>query len=716
MDTLDQYDEFGNFLGTADEEEGGVGAAHAPVGEEWDGDGGGVDEDADDGVPAEDGDGGSPAAGGLSGAIVLHEDKKFYPDADEVYPDAEVLVEEVDAQPITQPIVAPVAAASFTALEESPPATVYSASFLTALMSAPARVRAVALVGHLHHGKTTLADLLIEATLTEKWDPRAAVRYTDARADEQERGISLKATPFSVVLPGCAGGPSHLLHAVDAPGHVNFSDEVCAALRLVDGVALVVDVVEGLLMGGERALRAALAEGAAVVLVLAKVDRLILELKLPPTDAYFKLLAVVAEVNEAIARATPAGVPPRFVTPLDGSVVFAGARHGWSFTLGTFATAYAERVGGGVDAGALAKRLWGDVWFNAATRRFQRASPAPLSPRAFVQFVLEPLYKVYATVVGEGPAELAAVLRELGVPPLKPATLRMDAAPLLKVVMGSWLGGAGGLADAFVAHIPSPLAAAGARVAAFYTGDGDAPEAAAMRHCDAAGPLMVNVTKLLSAPEGGNSFFALGRVWSGTVRPGTRVRVLGEGYSVEDTEDVQVAEVRGVSLGQARYRIELDGAPPGSLVLLEGLSDAVARSATITGSGGGGGGDVSPFRALAFNTTACMNVSVEPLNPAELPKVLAGLRALTKSYPLARTRVEESGEHVLVGTGELALDSMLRDLREMHARVEVKVADPVVSFSETVAEQSSLPCFALTPNKKSKLTMIAEPLEKGAWG
>ncbi|RYY32014.1 hypothetical protein EON62_05925, partial [archaeon] len=67
--------------------------------------------------------------------------------------------------------------------------------------------------------------------------------------------------------------------------------------------------------------------------------------------------------------------------------------------------------------------------------------------------------------------------------------------------------------------------------------------------------------------------------------------------------------------------------------------------------------------------TAVVHLSVEPLNPADLPKVLSGLRKLQKSYPLASTRVEESGEHVLIGTGELSMDALMHDLRYVRACV-----------------------------------------------
>jgi U5 small nuclear ribonucleoprotein component len=66
-----------------------------------------------------------------------------------------------------------------------------------------------------------------------------------------------------------------------------------------------------------------------------------------------------------------------------------------------------------------------------------------------------------------------------------------------------------------------------------------------------------------------------------------------------------------------------------------------------------------------------------------------------------------------VFTGELYIDCIMHDLRRMYSDIEVKVADPVSAFCETVIETSALKCFAETPNKRNKLTMIAEPLEDG---
>ncbi|TQE07457.1 hypothetical protein C1H46_006934 [Malus baccata] len=93
--------------------------------------------------------------------------------------------------------------------------------------------------------------------------------------------------------------------------------------------------------------------------------------------------------------------------------------------------------------------------------------------------------------------------------------------------------------------------------------------------------------------------------------------------------------------------------------------------------------DVNIFRPRQFNTLPVVKTETEPLNPCVLPKMVEGLRKISKSYPLARTKVEEFGEHTILGTGELYLDSIMKDLRELYLEVEVKV-DPVVSLCETV--------------------------------
>ena len=64
-----------------------------------------------------------------------------------------------------------------------------------------------------------------------------------------------------------------------------------------------------------------------------------------------------------------------------------------------------------------------------------------------------------------------------------------------------------------------------------------------------------------------------------------------------------------------------------------------------------------------------IKIAVEPVNPSELPKMLDGLRKVNKSYPLLNTKVEESGEHIILGTGELYLDCVMHDLRRMYSEI-----------------------------------------------
>jgi len=447
------------------------------------------------------------------------------------------------------------------------------------LLQHPELVRNVAFLGHLHHGKTTFMDLLVQQTHEKNWGLRKEQKYTDTRPDEQARGVSIKGNPMTLVLPN-THGKSFLLNLMDAPGHVNFSDEATAAIRLADGAVIFIDACEGVMMNTERMIKHALNERLPICIVLNKLDRLILELKLPPTEAYYKIRNTIDEVNELLASYSQEINGGTFrVSPELGNVAFASPLHGWSFTLHSFAKLYADTHNSPFPPSSFAQRLWGDVYFNAETRGFVKAPPQDKALRTFVQFILEPLYKLYSQVVGEDPEDLQVTLQELGIR-LSAKQLALDSPALLKLVLSKFFGNSSGFVDMIVSNIPSPLQGARTKVEQIYTGPLNTPLAEAMFRCDSKGPLMIHITKLYPKPDY-TSFDAFGRVMSGTARVGQRVKVLGENYTLEDEEDMTACEISAAWIYESRYRIDIETAPAGSWVLLEGIESSISKTATV---------------------------------------------------------------------------------------------------------------------------------------
>lgn len=95
-------------------------------------------------------------------------------------------------------------------------------------------------------------------------------------------------------------GKSYLFNIMDTPGHPNFSDEVTVGMRLADGAVLVVDVVEGVTFYVEKLIKEALRNQLEIIVVLNKMDKLVLELKLPVNDAYHKIKHTLDEINLVI--------------------------------------------------------------------------------------------------------------------------------------------------------------------------------------------------------------------------------------------------------------------------------------------------------------------------------------------------------------------------------------------------------------------------------
>merc|ERR1719326_1428128 len=115
---------------------------------------------------------------------------------------------------------------------------------------------------------------------------------------------------------------------------------------------------------------------------------------------------------------------------------------------------------------------------------------------------------------------------------------------------------------------------------------------------------------------------------------------------------------------------------------------------------------------MKYSVSPVVKVSVKVKDGKDLPKMVEGLKKLAKSDPLVLTQIADSGEHIIAGCGELHVEICLKDLREEYAQCEFTVGDPVVSYRETVTEESNQTCLAKSPNKHNRIYLVATPMDE----
>merc|ERR1719203_151780 len=225
-----------------------------------------------------------------------------------------------------------------------------------------------------------------------------------------------------------------------------------------------------------------------------------------------------------------------------------------------------------------------------------------------------------------------------------------------------------------------------------------------MRKCDPRGPLMMYVSKMVPTSDKGR-FHAFGRVFSGTIATGQKVRIQGPHYTPGSKEDLNVKSIQRTVLMMGRLVEQIADVPCGNTVALVGIDAYILKSGTITTID-----SAHNIADMKYSVSPVVKVAVKPKDGKDLPKLVEGLKKLSKSDPLVVCTTEESGEHVIAGCGELHVEICLKDLKDEYAQCEFTVSDPVVSYRETVSGESSQTCLAKSPNKHNRLYLTAEPL------
>merc|ERR1712127_968038 len=420
---------------------------------------------------------------------------------------------------------------------------------------------------------------------------------------------------------------------------------------------------------------------------------------------YGRFRKAVEDVNVIIATYHDELMGDVQVDPAKGTVAFGSGLHGWGFNVERFAKIYAAKMG--VDKDKMMKRLWGDSFFNAKKKTWTNVQqpegcPEPL-PRAFCQFIMGPINQLMRAIMNDEKEKDEKMMGTLGIV-LKGDEKSLTGKPLMKRAMQIWINAADTLLSMIVLRLPSPKDAQKYRVQNLYEGPMDDEAATAIKNCDPKGPLMMYISKMVPTSDKGR-FYAFGRVFSGTIATGQRVRIQGPHYKPGSKEDLNVKNVQRTVLMMGRTVEQIADVPCGNTVALVGVDQYILKSGTLTTIE-----SAHNITAMKYSVSPVVKVAVKPKDGKDLPKLVEGLKKLSKSDPLVVCSTEESCEHVIAGCGELHVEICLKDLREEYAQCDFTVSDPVVSYRETVSELSSQTCLAKSPNKHNRIYIQAEPM------
>jgi len=585
------------------------------------------------------------------------------------------------------------------------------------IMDKKKNIRNMSVIAHVDHGKSTLTDSLVSKAGIIAGSRAGETRFTDTRKDEQERAITIKSTAISLYYEldeedmkfvPVNDGNAFLINLIDSPGHVDFSSEVTAALRVTDGALVVVDCVSGVCVQTETVLRQAISERIRPVLFMNKMDLALLTLQLEPEDLYQNFQRTVENVNVIVATyggaEADAPMGNLMVHPTDGTVGFGSGLHSWAFSLKQFASMYAKKFG--IETPKLMKRLWGDNFFDAKNKKWVKSATKEAPKRAFILYILDPIYKVFDAIMNEKDAEVEKLKKATGVV-LKGDDKDLRGKPLMKVFMRTWLPAGDTLLQMIAIHLPSPVVSQVYRSDLIYEGPTDDEAAKAIKACDPNGVLMMYISKMVPTSDKGR-FYAFGRIYSGTIRTGLRVRIMGPQFELGKKHDLYIKQVQRTILMMGRYTEPIEDVPAGNILGLVGVDQYLIKTGTISTFD-----QAHNFKQMKFSVSPVVRVAVEVKNPADLPKLVEGLKRLSKSDPMVVITSDESGGHIIAGAGELHLEICLKDLEEDHACVPIIKSDPVVSYRETVTEESSKMCLSKSPNKHNRLFMKARPFPDG---
>lgn len=556
-----------------------------------------------------------------------------------------------------------------------------------------------------------------------------------------------------------------LLNLIDTPGHIDFSTEVGAALRVCDGAVVLVDLAEGVCVQTRECIKKAMQEKAQMVLVLNKFDRLIVEMRLDVNEIFNYILRAIEICNVIVAEMYQLEYPDCGVdvedsgflfSPDTGNVIFASAIHGWGFTLKQLSRLFLPLV---IDetVDTLTSKLWNFDCYVDQKKTIRTGAVVKGKDNLFKQFCIKTILAIYETIVIRmDKLKVNNILQKLGITTPTKDMLHNDPKIQIKAIMQAWkpiaetillqcfniFGNPGTMsaektdyllnvtrhpADIQIQeciknikpHIENPKEETEtvAYVSKMFCMDKkNASGSKIVMPAPRATILEKQLNSLSLTEEKPNvieeidkiQVIALTRLFTGTLKVGQEIYVLDSNYRPGKDKHVEKVVIKNLYMFFGKDVMDVDSVPPGNFCGVGGLETSVIRTATLSTTL-----NMVPFYESPALEPVIRN-SIEPANPKDLPVLREGLKLLMQSDSCVQVMIQENGEMVLLTAGDVHLAKCIEDLTKKFTNIAVNVSSPMVALRETVLSSgndldylNNVENYMTTQNDHLKLSAVA---------
>lgn len=508
-------------------------------------------------------------------------------------------------------------------------------------------IRNVCMIAHIDHGKTSLTDHLISYHGFISNSLAGKIRYLDNTEYEQEKGITIKSSCITLKKDG------NIINLIDCPGHVDFSSEVSISTRISDGGILLIDVLEGIKIQTMTVLSQAYKENIKICLCFNKMDRLILELKLKPKDAYLHICKILQQINALMSGLIKNDLIKNdlnqestsiinqdenndYFNPLKGNVIFSSAFDGWAFRLNHFSKIYSEKLK--QNEQEIYKKLWSD----GNEKKIM-----------FVDMILENIWNLYNIILNKDIDKIKNICKIINIE-LKENYLKKDRRILLQFIMSQWLPIGKNITEMIFEQIPNPLN----RLSIHNNNS------------------LIFVSKMILKDK--DELVAFSRIYNGSIEIGQTLFILLKDQSIE----FQVKSLYEL-IGKDYKKV--DKIENGMIFGIGGIQDYILKTCTISNKN-----DPSLILPNLFmHTLPIMKIAIEPVNIKDLSILMKNMKLLNQLDPSIDVFIQDTGENILMTTGEVHTERCIKELKDLcTSDIPLDISDPLVSFRETIINSS----------------------------